>query len=577
MRTLRGYGPTTRDEAGAPVTLRRQLGITLTAAGAVLLLVLTAAVYSLTQVIALQGRVTGFYYDAIGSAEELYGWLEEARTAVESFVTVGYEPGLAPLDATPETTAGEARDSLVGELGAGSPRVEELDSAVAAAAAWRQDYAEPVLALARAGGSAAVPADLDQRGTSLYATARAEASGLTQALRADRDLAARELSSWTNALFFTVVLLSLAALGAGLGVWFTLRRRILEPLADLAAKAETVSAGSLDQAVRTRAPGEIASLANAVDSMRIALVEQMAAASASRAEIAEAHRQVTEQAEELRRSNRDLEQFAYVASHDLQEPLRKVASFTQLLQKRYGGQLDERADQYIEFAVDGAKRMQRLIQDLLGFSRVGRSLDEPRPVDLSEALQAALVNLEPMLEGAGARIEVSDLPTVVGQQTLLVQLFQNLVGNALKFSAPDRSPVVQVGAARLESGWELWCTDNGIGIDAQYADRIFVIFQRLHPKDVYAGTGIGLALCKKIVEYHGGDIWVDTTAHAPDRDVPGTTIRWTHPDPVETATDEVGVTDGPQVELSSSTDAPASTDDATAHAARVVENPEEST
>ncbi|MEP7764911.1 ATP-binding protein [Sanguibacter sp. 25GB23B1] len=566
---------TNHDEGAAPSTLRRQLSITLTAAGAALLLVLTAAVYSLTQVIALQGRVTGFSYEVIASGDELYGWLEDASTALDSFVTVGYEPTLAPLDASPESATRSVRTALVDELGTGSPRVAELDSAVAAARAWHQEYAEPVLAIARAGGSDAVPADLDRLGASLHSAARAEAQTFTQALRADRDLAAHELSSWTQALFFAVVLLSLAALGAGLGVWFTLRRRILEPLADLAAKAETVSAGSLDQAVRTRAPGEIASLANAVDSMRVALVDQMAAASASRAEIAEAHRQVTEQAEELRRSNRDLEQFAYVASHDLQEPLRKVASFTQLLQKRYGGQLDERADQYIEFAVDGAKRMQRLIQDLLGFSRVGRSLDEPRPVELAGALQAALVNLEPMLEGRGARVEVSDLPTVLGQPTLLVQLFQNLVGNAVKFSAPDRSPVVQVGAVRRGSGWELWCTDNGIGVDAQYADRIFVIFQRLHPKDVYAGTGIGLALCKKIVEYHGGDIWVDTTPHDPDGGTRGTTIRWTHPDPVEAPTGEVGVNDAVVVELSSSTDASTSTDDAAEPTGRAVENPEE--
>lgn len=563
----RGPGAT----VSAPVGLRHQLRMTLAAAGAVLFLVLLAAVYSLSQVITLQGRVTGPYYAAISYSEDLYTWLEDASTALDSYVAIGYEPSLTPVHAVPEEATQRVRDALVAELGTDARVVTDLDAAVAAGRAWHDDYAVEVVALDPAGTGNAVPDDLDRLGSSLYSTARAEADSLIQVLREDRELAADRLSAWTRNLFLTVVMLTVAALGAGLGVWFTLRRRILEPLADLAAKAESVSAGSLDQAVRTRAPGEIAALANAVDAMRVALVDQMAAASASRAEIAEAHRQVSEQAEELRRSNRDLEQFAYVASHDLQEPLRKVASFTQLLQKRYGGQLDERADQYIEFAVDGAKRMQRLIQDLLGFSRVGRSLDEPQPVDLGESLQAALANLEQATEGVDLRVEVGELPTVMGQQTLLVQLFQNLVGNAVKFRAPDRSPVVEVGAVRRESGWELWCRDNGIGVDAQYADRVFVIFQRLHPKDVYAGTGIGLALCKKIVEYHGGEIWVDTSPRDHD-DAQGTTVRWTLPDPE--------VDDGPAsadvpLPLSSTTDAAASDDDAALRPVVVVHDPEE--
>jgi light-regulated signal transduction histidine kinase (bacteriophytochrome) len=254
--------------------------------------------------------------------------------------------------------------------------------------------------------------------------------------------------------------------------------------------------------------------------MRTALFAQFEA-------ITESHARLEEQAEELRRSNRDLEQFAYVASHDLQEPLRKVASFTQLLQKRYGGQMDERADQYIAFAVDGAKRMQRLIQDLLGFSRVGRLGGEVTDVDLNQALADALDNLEHTVADAGAVVTHDELPVVRGEYPLLVQLFQNLVGNAVKFRSPDRPPQVHLGARAVEDStrgeWELLCQDNGIGIDAQYADRVFVIFQRLHAKDVYEGTGIGLALCKKIVEFHGGQIWIDPPAGE------GTVIRWTLP------------------------------------------------
>lgn len=211
----------------------------------------------------------------------------------------------------------------------------------------------------------------------------------------------------------------------------------------------------------------------------------------SRAEIALAHELLTEQAEELRRSNRDLEQFAYVASHDLQEPLRKIASFTQLLQKRYGGQMDERADQYIAFAVDGAKRMQQLIQDLLGFSRVGRVGGEVSDVDLAVALDDALENLSESVAESGAVVTHDELPIVRGEHPLLVQLLQNLVGNAIKFRDPSRPPTVHLSATRMADSWELECRDNGIGIDPQYAERVFVIFQRLHAKDIYEAPASG--------------------------------------------------------------------------------------
>jgi light-regulated signal transduction histidine kinase (bacteriophytochrome) len=275
--------------------------------------------------------------------------------------------------------------------------------------------------------------------------------------------------------------------------------------------------------VHATGPGEIAELAEDVERMRTALVVQLGEIERNAAEIAEAHDRLTEQAEELRRSNRDLEQFAYVASHDLQEPLRKVASFTQLLQKRYGGQLDDRADQYIGFAVDGAKRMQQLIQDLLGFSRVGRLGGELADVPLDAVLTAALDNLDELVADSGAVITHNPLPVVRGERPLLVQLLQNLIGNAVKFRDPDRPPTVHLSARRMGDSWQLECRDNGIGIDPQYAERVFVIFQRLHPKEVYEGTGIGLALCKKIVEYHGGRIWLG------EHEGPGTSICWTLP------------------------------------------------
>jgi light-regulated signal transduction histidine kinase (bacteriophytochrome) len=241
------------------------------------------------------------------------------------------------------------------------------------------------------------------------------------------------------------------------------------------------------------------------------------------------NRRLDEQARDLERSNRDLEQFAYVASHDLQEPLRKVSSFCQLLQRRYGGQLDERADQYIAFATDGAQRMQRLINDLLAFSRVGRTTAGFEAVDLGQIALAAAAQLEATREELDGRIVVGDLPEVQGDPVLLRQLLFNLFGNGLKFRRPDVAPEVRIEAHRDGDDWEFAVTDNGIGVESEYAEKIFVIFQRLHGREVYTGTGIGLALVKKIVEFHGGRVWLDTTPRAE----PGTVIRFTLP--VETA------------------------------------------
>jgi len=211
----------------------------------------------------------------------------------------------------------------------------------------------------------------------------------------------------------------------------------------------------------------------------------------------------------LARSNAELEQFAYVASHDLQEPLRMVGSFAQLLAKRYRGQLDADADDFIGYVVEGAVRMQQLVNDLLTYSRVGRTDKERMPVDCSAVFASACANLATAIEEAGAAVTADRLPTVRGEQSQLLQLFQNLIGNALKFRKDDRPPRVHVGARRQGEEWLLWVQDNGIGIEAQYAERIFLVFQRLHHRREYPGTGIGLAICKKVVEHHGGRIWVE--------------------------------------------------------------------
>jgi PAS domain S-box-containing protein len=212
---------------------------------------------------------------------------------------------------------------------------------------------------------------------------------------------------------------------------------------------------------------------------------------------------------ELERSNAELEQFAYVASHDLQEPLRMVASYTQLLSRRYKGKLDPDADEFISFAVEGVTRMKRLIGDLLTYARLGNKRHEPLPLSCDKALERALGNLKAAIDETGARVISTPLPTLLGDELQIELLLQNLVGNAIKFRGTE-PPVIHVSAARHEDEWVVSVSDNGIGIEPQYFSRIFVIFQRLHSPQEYTGTGIGLAICKKIVERHNGRIWVDS-------------------------------------------------------------------
>ena len=212
---------------------------------------------------------------------------------------------------------------------------------------------------------------------------------------------------------------------------------------------------------------------------------------------------------ELKRSNKELEQFAYVASHDLQEPLRMVSSFTQLLERKYKGKLDQDADDYIKFAVDGAQRMQQLINDLLAYSRVTTGGKKFEMVNMENILTESLSNLKLSVEENNATITHESLPYVRADQSQVVQLFQNLIGNAIKFRR-EEPPEIHISAQNSGDKWIFQVSDNGIGIDPQYVNHIFKVFQRLHGRENYPGTGIGLSICKKIVERHGGEMWVNS-------------------------------------------------------------------
>jgi signal transduction histidine kinase len=236
--------------------------------------------------------------------------------------------------------------------------------------------------------------------------------------------------------------------------------------------------------------------------------------------IAEA--QLAKKVEELARSNSELEQFAYVASHDLQEPLRMIANYTQLLAERYSGKLDVQADKYIRYASDGAIRMQALIQDLLAFSRAGGPGKGLRLTDCKEIVEQAIKNLQVAIEDSRAVVTYADLPVVMARSIQMEQVFQNLIGNAIKFCSA-KPPVIRISAQKNGVEWVFSVVDNGINIAAENSEVIFAIFQRLHSRTEYAGNGIGLAICKKIVEQHGGRIWVEPQT------APGSTFKFTWP------------------------------------------------
>ncbi|MFH8375490.1 ATP-binding protein [Streptomyces cyaneofuscatus] len=448
---------------------------------------------------------------------QLQNALLDQETGVRGFALTGDDSFLEPYE------AGKAaeRDRLTRArqlVGGQKQFAEDLDAIETAARQWRENKAEPLLKLVREQGPNEAGASAQLQSSKADFDALRLAYGAQQThLSEARDTVRAELNdartTRDQVLFALVAVFVLTVVALSV----LLHRVVGVPLNRLRSASERVRSGAFDQRIEVKGPSDVQAVAGAVENMRRRLVDELDGAQGRETLLAE-------QTEELRRSNSELEQFAYVASHDLQEPLRKVASFCQLLEKRYGKELDDRGKQYIAFAVDGAKRMQVLINDLLTFSRVGRVNEGRQPVDLDRTLDRALGNLTVAVEESGAVIErPQELPELLGDSTALTMVWQNLLGNAVKFRREDVECRITVDCVREDEDWHLTVSDNGIGIAPEFADKVFVIFQRLHARDEYEGTGIGLALCRKIIEFHGGRIWLD------DEPGEGTRIHFTLP------------------------------------------------
>jgi signal transduction histidine kinase len=514
----------TQDDAGRRWPLSRIVGV---AVLALLLFSVGAVVAGGIALVSLhdaRNRVINVIDPATLAAQQLDNALVNQETGVRGYALSAQQSFLSPYTAgvAAEQTAINTLHQLASQLPAKT--ISDLNSVTDQAQAWRTRYAQPTIAQVARTGKPVVSPDIITGKTdfdSLRATVATLQADVTSA-RSSALATLNDAGTTLDAVFIAVAIgLALIVLLLALG----LRATAIRPLHRLADQVRLVAGGDFDHEVTVRGSREVTQLAADVNTMRERILQELSATQENNA-ILQAH------ATELQRSNSELEQFAYVASHDLQEPLRKVASFTQLLQRRYSGKLDARADQYIEFAVDGAKRMQALINDLLAYSRVGRSDREPALVSSDAALTQARANLGEQIEETGATIETGHLPLVLAELPLLIAVFQNLLNNALKFSG-EKAPRVVVTVRRDEPFWLFSFSDNGIGIEPEYAERIFVIFQRLHERSAYAGTGIGLSMTRKIIEYFGGRIWLDTTFTG------GTRFYFTLPMPQETMTPEL--------------------------------------
>jgi len=496
--------------------------------------------------------------------------IDPAQVAAADFLSamVNQETGVRGYVITRNTTflgpfiSGESQElSAYGRLRrllAGERTLSaELAQLLGAARTWQANWAEPAVVETEEGSAAASSVATTALGRHLFDVVRTDAGRLLAELARRHSQADAAIGSADTTLVALLALALALMVVAIEGALFALARWVTRPIFQMAEEARIVSSGDVAHPITVDGPPELRLLAADADSMRRRILADLRT-------VERARRLLDEQAARLRASNADLEQFAYVASHDLQEPLRKISSFSELVTRRYETVLDERGREYLAFIADGARRMQALINDVLELSRVGRSGVAMAQVDCNEVARTALSNLADEVAANKATVVVRELPVVRGDKALLVALFQNLIGNSLKFRSTDpphvvveAQPVGDAGppdghlAETLPAGWEpvgdgadgdeppdeghplllrsgaeYWrfsVEDNGIGIAPEYGERVFAMFQRLHRREEYGGTGIGLALCRRIVEHHGGRIWLDPSERQ------GTTISFTLP------------------------------------------------
>ena len=486
--------------APSRLNLAQRLGV-----GAVVLLALVAAAL---------GSAGWAYYRQVQAGQHLINVVDKARLEAQALLSdyVNEETGVRGYILSHQESflqpwylglSNALTDRLqLGVLEAKEPGSARLLAGVdTAARAWQDRFAEPAIAATAKRDYSFASTAMEDAGKGRFDVVRQRFTALENSIDASDAASRATLSGSEGVVTWAFVVLVLILALAGAAAWWGLQAWVTRPLGQLQRDVRQVAGGGLDHRVDKVGPPDLAALARDVDLMRERIVSELRSLSEARDSLSALN-------SDLSRSNQELEQFAYVASHDLQEPLRKVVSFCQLLSTRYAAQLDDRAREYIAYAVDGATRMQTLINDLLALSRVGRATSQFTDVDLNEALGHAVGNLETAIREKKAEVVVGPLPTVRGDLALLTALFQNLIANAIKFNESP-VPVVEISARPDKNGCEISFSDNGIGIEPRFADRVFVVFQRLHSREAYTGTGIGLAMAKKIVEFHGGHIWVD--------------------------------------------------------------------
>lgn len=450
------------------------------------------------------------------AAYRMQAALRDQETAVRGYAISADPQFLAPY-ADGQTAERTAAEDIRTRAGGRPDLIGDVDAIEKASSEWRASFAEPLIASVTPGVPNVVSTEISERGKSEFDRIRQLFDVQNQHLAEARAAGIADLSyiqGWRDRVFAAIIVVILVAAVLLAVVMYV---AVTRPLNALAAVCRRITEGNFRVNITPQGPKDIRSIGRDVEDMRQRFVAELVASTSARAALVAQTAELDEQTIELRRSNAELEQFAYVASHDLQEPLRKVASFCQLLERRYADKLDERGLEYIAFAVDGAKRMQLLINDLLTFSRVGRLNATHTEVELDATVDAAIDNLSTAITESGAEIirPAAPLPEVVGDPTLLAMVWQNLIGNAVKFRREGVAPRIVIecvdGTNARGAAWLITVSDNGIGIAEEFVDKVFVLFQRLHVRDAYAGTGIGLALCKKIIEYHGGTVWIDTS------------------------------------------------------------------